>query len=233
MLRLRSLGFDLLDRLLMIICLGNIFIFCLVIFLSVGGVCLVFPLTLVALLLAVNIAALLNKLLLVAVEILVLVKGMLPQISHIDVDLGLVGLHIIINFLEEQLQSFDKIRAVLSVIGRLSIELFLQVVNEELEVLLVIQDQFRYHSFVDLGRGEFVLSILNDDRSQLSEMLRDLRSTCCHYEMVLISEFLQEVRVVIDTFHQRLRFELSHLVFLLLLGSLFATLFNLLRFSCT
>lgn len=140
MLRLRSLGFDLLDRLLMIICLGNIFIFCLVIFLSVGSVCLVLPLTLVALLLAVNVAALLNKLLLVAVEILVLVKGMLPQISHIDVDLGLVGLHIIINFLEEQLQSFDKIRAVLSVIGRLSIELFLQVVNKELEVLLVVQN---------------------------------------------------------------------------------------------
>ena len=140
MLRLRSLGFDLLDRLLMIICLGNIFIFCLVIFLSVGGVCLVLPLTLVALLLAVNVAALLNKLLLVAVEILVLVKGMLPQISHIDVDLGLVGLHIIINFLEEQLQSFNKIRAVLSIIGRLSIELFLQVVNEELEVLLVVQN---------------------------------------------------------------------------------------------
>ena len=140
MLRLRSLGFDLLDRLLMIICLGNIFIFCLVIFLSVGSVCLVLPLTLVALFLAVNVAALLNKLLLVAVEILVLVKGMLPQISHIDVDLGLVGLHIIINFLEEQLQSFDKIRAVLSVIGRLSIELFLQMVNEELEVLLVVQN---------------------------------------------------------------------------------------------
>ena len=129
MLRLRNLGLDLLDRLLMIICLGNIFIFCLVIFLSVGSVCLVLPLTLVALLLAVNVAALLNKLLLVAVEILVLVKGMLPQISHIDVDLGLVGLHIIINFLEEQLQSFDKIRAVLSVIARFGIELLLQVVN--------------------------------------------------------------------------------------------------------
>ncbi len=45
------------------------------------------------------------------------------------------------------------------------------MLNEHLEELLIVQDQLRDHSFVDLNRRELILSVLNYDGCQLGEVL--------------------------------------------------------------
>ena len=80
-------------------------------------------------LLLVDDATLVDQVLLISEEILVFIKRMLSQISHIDVNLGLVGPHIIINLAQEQLKSLYKVTMVLPDVRLMVCKLLLHVMS--------------------------------------------------------------------------------------------------------
>ena len=83
-----------------------------------------------------------DHVLLALVQVFVLLERMLTQITHVNVDFGLICAHIIVYLTEELLKSTDKFWMFLHDVLLLGVELVLNMLDELLEELLIIEDQF-------------------------------------------------------------------------------------------
>ena len=116
----------------------------------VGLLVLLPPILLLSIFLfSIGISAKSDLLLLVPVQIFILIKRMLPQIAHIDVDFGLVRAHVVIYFSNEQIQGRQEVRVLLSNLRLVRSELVLHVAYKLLEVALVVENELADHGLVD------------------------------------------------------------------------------------
>ena len=152
--------------------------FLIAVVISVVGI-LLLAFSLLALLL-VDDATLVDQVLLISEEILVFIKRMLSQISHIDVNLGLVRPHIIINLAQEQLKSLYKVTMVLPDVRLMVCKLLLHVQDQLLEELLVVQNQLGNDSFVNLSGRELILRVFDDHSCQFGEVFGDFWRAFLH-----------------------------------------------------
>ena len=100
----------------------------------------VFALALLTLFLSLSVSALLDQLLLVTIEILVFVKGMFAKVSHVNVNFGLIGTHVIFNLRQKVFESLNEHWAILSDEVLLLDKLLLDVQYQLSKELLVVQN---------------------------------------------------------------------------------------------
>lgn len=182
-----------------------------------GGV-FVLSLALLPFLLALSVASLLDEILLIAVQVLILVEGVLAQVSHVYLNFRLLSPHVLLYIGKQQLEGLDKVRVVLSDPGLVGLKLVLDVQHKLSEKLLFVEDQFRDDCFVDFDRGELVLRVLDDDSREFCEVLGNAGRALLHNQEVLGAQILQKLLVVENAFKQRLWLE--HRRELVLVGGL-------------
>ena len=140
---------------------------------------------------------------------------MLAQVTHVDVNLGLVGPHVLVDLAQEKLQSVDKLRVVCPYQLLVLLEFVLEVHYKRPEVLLVVQNQLGDDCFVDLCRGELILGILDDHGGKLGEVLGYLGRALLHDDDILVAELQQEVCVALDAGEEGLWLQLGRQLLLL------------------
>ena len=113
----------------------------------------------------------LELVLLIDVQVIVLNKGVFAEITHIDVNLGLVLPHIFVDFLHEEIVALGKAGVVVSDLLLVLLELALHVQDKLLEVLLIVKNQLVDDRFMNIDGREFILRTLDYDSGELGEML--------------------------------------------------------------
>ena len=92
---------------------------------------------------------------------------------------------------------------------------------------LVIQDEFRNHSFVNFSRWKLILRVFDYHSSQLCEVFGNFWRAIIHYEKIMTSELFQELSVVVDVVNKRFRLKFSGELLLLLHLLLIMTSLNI------
>ena len=134
------------------------------------------------------------------VQLVILHEGVFAEISHIDVDFGLALPHIFVHFLHEEVIALRKSGVVLPDLQFTLLELSLDVENELLEV--VFENELVDHRLMNLHGRELVLGALNDNSSELCEVLGNLGGTVFEYCQVLAAKFFEELLVLVDVAHE-------------------------------
>ena len=93
---------------------------------------------LIFLLFALSVLAKPDLFLLVPVQILILIESMLPQISHVDVNLGLICTHVVVDFANEEIECGHEVLVTLSNQILVLAELILHMVYQLLKVSLIV-----------------------------------------------------------------------------------------------
>lgn len=151
------------------------------------GCCIfIFTLSFLTLFLALCVSTLLDQLLFISVEVLVFVKRVLAEISHVNFNFGLVGTHVVFNLPKEKLKVAHKLRILLPDKALLLHKVLLHVQDQLPKEFLVVQDQLRDDCFVDLCRGELILSVFDDHGCELGKVLRYLGGAVLDNQKVLI-----------------------------------------------
>ena len=124
-------------KLVLIFHFGGLFSLLAILVMGIHSI-LVLALALLTFLLAFGVAALLDHLLLIPVQVFVLVEGVLAQVSHIDIDFCLVGTHVVVDLAQEKLKRPHEVSILFPNENLLGLELLLDMLDELLEVALIV-----------------------------------------------------------------------------------------------